>query len=71
MPSGKTFQISHVSELHTQKLSHQTIHARFLHVKSNAGSVPAGYQAAGSAALKKKAFPRVINDYIRAAALFK
>ena len=71
MPYGKAFEISYISEPHTQKLSHQIIHARFLHIKSSLGSVPAGYQAAGSAALKKKAFPRIINDYIHSAALFK
>ena len=71
LPSVRSLKITHVSEPQMQKLSHQTIHARFLHVQGSVGSVPEGYQAAASAGLKKKAFPRVINDYIRSARLFR
>lgn len=68
---GSRWTLTHASGWHLQKLSHQTIHARFIHISTKSRFLPEGYRSAGSATLRKKAFPRIIAEYIDSCGLFR
>jgi A/G-specific adenine glycosylase len=66
------FRMSGVSEPFCQILTHQLINARFARVELlRGGQGPSGYVTASPAALRKKAFPRLIAGYITETGMFK
>lgn len=53
-----------ISKEYKQQLTHQTIHAGFIHVQMTGGKEPKGYELADHKNLKQKAFPRLLNDFL-------
>jgi len=62
--SGKT-QLLHVSSNFRQQLTHQTIHAVFIHIKADAVSVPDHFFWVNQKAIKQLAFPKIISQYLQ------
>lgn len=53
-----------LSEEYKQQLTHQTIHALFIHLKMTGGKEPKGYELMEVKNLKRKAFPRLLNHFL-------
>lgn len=70
LAAHKDMEGKEISKPYFQKLTHQTISATFIRVDSPPAAVPEGYRMAQGAAMRKKAFPRVIAGYIREKGLF-
>lgn len=65
------FRILRRSDPYSQLLTHRQVNARFIHVQLiRKGKAPEGYRLASHAALKRKAFPRLIAGYITESGLF-
>lgn len=63
---GKTgFQISHISPIFSQTLTHQSIKGCFIHVKPSIPMVKlSGYQPVALSKLRDFPFPKLISDYL-------
>ena len=53
-----------VSRVYKQQLTHQTIHAIFIHIRMKQSKLPAAVHLIPKDELKKLAFPRLINSFI-------
>ena len=60
---GKGFRLVTVSKSYKQQLTHQTIHAVFIHTVFKKKKILEGYKPASRSAIKKLAFPRLISSY--------
>jgi len=65
--AGEKYTVLNILEGFKQQLTHQTIHASFIHIKMNKKYIPEGMEMAEKAAISKLAFPRIINDYLEKA----
>ncbi len=64
--NGKSFKIDKVSETYSQKLTHQTITGRFIHITlKNAVQPLKKYTPVSKNELKKLAFPKFITSYLQ------
>jgi A/G-specific adenine glycosylase len=61
---GKTQLIS-VSSNFRQQLTHQTIHAVFLHIKPNEVAAPDHFFWVNPKVIKQLAFPKIISQYLQ------
>ncbi|MFT3979677.1 MAG: A/G-specific adenine glycosylase [Ferruginibacter sp.] len=53
-----------VSKEYKQQLTHQTVHACFLHLQLTSRKEPQGYEKLSLQKIKAIAFPKLINDYL-------
>ena len=53
-----------ISDFYKQQLTHQTIHACFLHVQITDFSSGEGYELMDKKAISRLAFPKLLNDYL-------
>lgn len=58
------YKITHVSDSFKQQLTHQTIHAVFIHIKMSKKIIPDGMEFVNKQNLLNLAFPRLINGYM-------
>jgi hypothetical protein len=65
------YSIEQVSEAYVQKLTHQIITGLFIHINITTKAIPAGVKLHPVASLRKKAFPRLISNYINKEGLLK
>ena len=61
---GAGFELTGYSKEYKQQLTHQTVHAVFIDGKMNAGEEPKGYDKVGIKNIKRRAFPRLLNDFL-------
>lgn len=61
--SNKTAQIN-VSKLYKQQLTHQSLHGRFIHIKTTKTPVLKEYKVVSFKEIKKLAFPKFITAYL-------
>lgn len=61
---GNKFELLGVSAVYKQQLTHQTIHAIFIRIKTRHSKLPEGMQLIAKHDLHKLAFPRLINLYL-------
>ena len=54
-----------VSPQYKQQLTHQTVYAWFVHLQLTGTEEPHGYEKIPVQQLKKKAFPKLLNDYLQ------
>ncbi|MBK7432659.1 MAG: A/G-specific adenine glycosylase [Chitinophagaceae bacterium] len=60
-----TCRVTGISETHIQQLTHQTITARFIELRSNSPVSIPGYRAVKPSALLKLPFPKLITHYFK------
>jgi len=65
------YSIDQVSEAYVQKLTHQVITGLFIHINIAPKAIPVGVKLQLVASLRKKAFPRLIVNYINKEGLLK
>ena len=58
------YKIIRISDSFKQQLTHQTVHAVFIHIKMSRKIIPEGMEFADKEDLLKLAFPRLINGYM-------
>ncbi len=61
---GNEFEISNVSEVYTQQLTHQTLQGKFIHIKIKKPLSLTGYKPVSSRAMARLPFPRLITGYL-------
>lgn len=59
-----TYKLREISDHYKQVLTHQTIHACFIHLETREQLYPGGYKLIGKKALSRLAFPKLLNDYL-------
>lgn len=62
--SGKKYKIVHTSAAYKQQLTHQTIHAIYIHIKVSQEAVLPGMKFIRREEMSKLAFPRLINTFL-------
>lgn len=63
LPSATKLQ--HISKYYKQQLTHQTVHACFIHITLRGSAAPQGFEKVAVKKLENKAFPKLLNNYIK------
>jgi A/G-specific adenine glycosylase len=61
---GGLYEISHISKMYKQLLTHQNIHGQFILIRSNTELVTKGYILVKKDTLSRYAFPGFINQFL-------